>query len=418
MTDAIAPRTLATPAAQRALFAGTLFWSVGVLVNEMVASVGLVLTGLGALALCYGREARRPTLEDVAPWWPLLLFVAWAVLAPAFAGRLPTLSGLARAIDWLFVPVAAIALGALDRRQRKSIALVAGIVFLLSCALAALQHFGVWPGAAAFERLSWTRIPFNRVYEPVPEAPGQFMAGGLLFHRLKFAHVGGLWVLAFLVFGLRAPAPQRIAALGTAAVGFVSILAFPYARAASVALLVSACLALALIGLSSRRARIGSFVIAALTLATLAAYPPLRERFLVGFTPAGSGDRGEILSTGARAVAEHPVAGVGLGQFRPSYFASSSTPQNVLDNPGKAHNQFLSMAAETGVPGLLLFIFMLVWLGSSFSARDTSGVFGLSVLAFFFVVSLAHDPLIHAPFSMALCLALGAASARAPMSRR
>ncbi|HEX4802142.1 MAG TPA: hypothetical protein VFV14_01450, partial [Myxococcaceae bacterium] len=63
MTDAIAPRTLATSAAQRALFVGALLWSVGVLVNETVASVGLVSTGLGALALCYRRGARRPTLE-------------------------------------------------------------------------------------------------------------------------------------------------------------------------------------------------------------------------------------------------------------------------------------------------------------------------------------------------------------------
>ena len=418
MTDAIAPRTLVTPAAQRVLFAGVLLWSVGVQVNEMVASLGLASTGLGVLARCYRQETRRAALEDFVPWWPLFLFVGWAVLAPAAAGRLPTLSGLARAIDWLFVPVAANALGVLDERQRKSIAVVAGIVLLLSCALAALQHFGVWPGPAAFGRLSWTRIPFQRVYEPVAEAPGQFMAGGLLFHRLKFAHVGGLWVLAFLVFGMRASGRQRIASLATAAAGFVSILAFPYARAASAALIVSVSLALALIGLSSRRARIASFVVAALTFAVLAAYPPLRERFLVGLTSIESGDRREILSTGARAVAEHPVAGVGLGQFRPSYFASPSTPQQVIDNPGKAHNQFLSMAAETGIPGLLLFIFMLVWLGHFFSPRSTSGIFGLSVLAFFFVLSLVHDPLIHAPFSMALCLALGAASARAPMSRR
>lgn len=384
----------------------------------MVATLGLASTALGVLALYYGQGTRRPALEVLMPWWPLFLFVAWAVFAPAIAGRLPSPSGLARGIDWLFVPVAASAFGALDERARKSIAVVAGLVFLLSCALAALQHFGIWPGPATFGRLSWTRIPFHRVYESVPEAPGQFMAGGLLFHRLKFAHVGGLWVLAFLVFGLRAPARQRIASLLTAAIGFVSILAFPYARAASVALVVGACLALALVGLSSRRARIASLGIAALTFGGLAAYPPLRERFLVGLTASGSGDRAEILSTGVRAVAEHPIAGVGLGQFRPSYFAASTTPQHVIENPGKAHNQFLSMAAETGVPGMLLFVFMLVWLASFFNPRASSGIFGLSVLAFFVVLSLAHDPLIHAPFSMALCLALGVASARAPMSRR
>ncbi len=417
--DEVASKVAVTDAAANWFFAGLLLWSVGVQVNETLATVGMITTVLGVWAIWLREpQVARVEGERLRAWWPLGLFVAWAIAAPALAGRLPTATGLARIVDWLLIPFAAFAVRSLPTRHRNKIATICALVFLLSCALAAMQNFGLWPSRSAFERFSWTRIPFYRVYEPVRETEGRFMAGGLLFHRLKFAHVGGLYVLAFLVLGLSARARLRAFWLATSAVGFLSVLAFPYARAASVALALSTGVALALIRSSHRRAPIAAFIVAALILVAAFAYRPMRERFLVGLTSAGSGDREEILSTGLRAVEEHPVVGVGLGQFRPSFFGSATTPKHVIENPGKAHNEFLSIAAETGVPGLLLFVFFLAWLGRSFDPRDPFGIFGLSALTFFSILSLAHDPLIHAPFSMALALSFAVASARAPMSRR
>ena len=405
-------------AAARWLFAGLLLWGVGVQVIEILASLGMIVCGLSVAAICLRKRSRKEIGELLFAWWPLALFFVWAIGGPALAGRLPTPTGFARAFDWLLIPFAACAVRALPERQLKTIALICAWVFLVSCAVAALQAFGIWPSLSSFERFSWTRIGFHRVYEAVPDAQGRFMAGGLLFHRLKFAHVGGLWVLGFLVLGAADRGRARAFWWATSAIGFVSILAFPYARAASLALVLSASLTLALIGTSRHRAGLAAFVLATLTVAAVFAYRPTRERFLTGLTSSGSGDRREILFTGVRAVTEHPIAGVGLGQFRPSYFGSATTPQYVLDNPGKAHNQFLSMAAEIGIPGGLLFLLLLIWLGRSFNPRDPLGLFGLSALAFFALLSLAHDPLIHAPFSMALSLSFGVASARAPMSRR
>jgi O-antigen ligase len=417
--EEVAPPAVLTEAAASWCFAGLLMWGVGVQVNESLAAAGMIVTVV-AVWVSWLRERfiARIEVERLRAWWPLGLFVGWAVAAPAVAGRLPTPTGLARIVDWLLIPFAAFAVRELPARHRKAIAVTCALIFLLSCALAALQHFGFWPSASAFERLSWTRIPFYRVYEPVSEANGRFMAGGLLFHRLKFAHVGGLCVLAFLLLGLSARARPRAFWLTTSAAGFLSVVAFPYARAASAALVLSACLALALTRSSARRVTTAAFVVVGLILVVAFAYRPLRERFLVGLTPSGSGDREEILSTGLRAVEEHPIVGVGLGHFRPSYFGSVTTPKNVIENPGKAHNEFLSMAAETGVPGMVLFVFFLAWLGRSFGARDPFGIFGISALTFFSILSLAHDPLIHAPFSMALALSFAVASARAPMSRR
>jgi len=393
-------------------------WGVGVQLNESLATLGLAASALGVVVSWWARRAKPGDAGSaIRAWAPLALFLSWALLVPALAGRSPTWTGVARLLDWLGIPVAAYALRALPPRSRTAMAAICGGVFLLSCAVAALQHFGLWPTAGAFQSWSWTRIPFWRVYEPVAQADGRFMAGGLLFHRLKFAHVGGLAVLAACVLGLAARGALRVLGLTCAAVGFISVLEFPYARAASVALLIALCVAL-ILSLKGRRAVWPTLALATLAVVSTLAYRPTRERFIAALTPAGGGDRGEILSTGIRAVSEHPFAGVGLGRFRPSYFGSPETPQHVIDNPGKAHNQFLSTAAEVGIPGLLLFLFFLAWMARSFRPTEALGALGISCLVFFIILSLVHDPLIHPPFSMGLALCLGSARARAAISVR
>jgi O-antigen ligase len=70
------------------------------------------------------------------------------------------------------------------------------------------------------------------------------------------------------------------------------------------------------------------------------------------FAADSARDRFEILKTGLRIVASHPVLGVGIGCY---------SEANALYAPelGRrdAHNTYVSLAAETGIPGLLL------WLG-------------------------------------------------------
>src|SRR6202030_2342808 len=108
-------------------------------------------------------------------------------------------------------PIAAWAVAALSFRQRAILAALVGAVFLLSCTAAGLQHFGVWPAEAWFQPLAWTRLPFHRVYEEVPGDPARFMGGGLIFHRLKFAHVGGIVVIGAAVAGIAGRGRARVA---------------------------------------------------------------------------------------------------------------------------------------------------------------------------------------------------------------
>ncbi|MFD7658033.1 O-antigen ligase family protein, partial [Actinosynnema sp. NPDC059797] len=60
----------------------------------------------------------------------------------------------------------------------------------------------------------------------------------------------------------------------------------------------------------------------------------------------------------ARMVAEHPALGVGPGGFRANYPAASHNAEIDEQSP-VAHNMYLEVAAELGVPGFALFAALL-----------------------------------------------------------
>jgi O-antigen ligase len=315
---------------------------------------------------------------------------------------------VARLLDWVAVPAAAWALGRVGPRGARSLLWLAGGALLASCLAAGLQHFGLWPQPETLSALLHFKVSLYRVYEAIPGTEGRFMGGGLLFHRLKFAHVSALVVLVLLAFGLRAHGRQRLWALCAATAGLGAVLAFPYARAASVALLLS-CVAVAVLGSPRRRL---ALVLGALLMTSAASFvmlrPSLRARFASSLTTEGSGGRLALLQAGVSALRTYPVAGTGAGRFRVGTWASADAPAVVREHPGKAHNQLLSLAAELGLPGLAFFLLLLASLIQRMRPSTPAGVAGLSALLFFLLLSLSHDPLFHAPFSMALVLVLGA----------
>ena len=378
--------------------AGLVAWVIGVQSIELVATVGLVMTAVSV----------APQLEAVSwrQWRWLLVWLAWVLVVPLVGGALPTGTGVARTLDWLAMPLVAFAVWSLPSRRVVMLAL--GVTLALSCLAAGLQHVGAFPDPESLTFLEWTKLPFARVTEPIPNSPGRFMGGGLIFHRLKFAHVSALAIVALVFAGARSgPGRDRVLAFGLAIAATLSVWVFPHARMAAVALVAALVVEVALLAPRRRMGLVLAAVVLTAGSMTALLVDSVRERLASALTAEGGGDRGEILATGVRAVAKHPFIGVGLGQFRPSLFADATTPTHVLENPGKAHNQFLSMAAEVGLPGAALFVLMLASL--AFRAQRTSeGILTLASLTLFVGLSLAHDPLFQPTFSMSIVLALGA----------
>lgn len=385
-------------------------WLAGSVGNEGVATVGSLLTALWAIVHVARGSLKALDLRGVlVRWWPIWAFIAWALIAPLLGGHLPTPSGVARTLDWATLPAAALAVAVISPVARDRLLILGGVLFAISCLFATLQHFGLWPPLEAFEGLRWLKLTFARVYEPAGR-PDRFMAGGLFFHRLKFAHGGGLVTLVALCIGLRTHGWRRVFALSLAAAGAVTVSAFTLARASAGALAVALPVALALAVHWKGRLRWVPVLAAVAMVAVVVIHAPFRQRFMGALTAEGSGDRDRLVTAGVRAVKAHPLVGMGAGRFRPGLFTDPDAPDHIQRHPGKAHNQLLSIAAEGGIVAAILFAVMLAWLflrlrATEGAARSAS----LSVLLYFVLLCFVHDPLYHPSFSVGLVLVLGAA---------
>ena len=401
---------LATPRrAQNLAGVGLFCWAMGLHSTEALAHVG---AGLCLVAALLAHPPWTQLKEAAYAWRWLLAFIGWAMVGPLCLGYAPRGSGIGRLLLLLALPVAAHAFFLAGPKWTKRVLWGGMALWMVSCLAAALQHFGLWPEAEWFSKLHFLKSNFYRVYEEVPGQPGRYMAGGLLFHRLKFATVGSLFAL--LSLGLALFAARHLAAwrrwhwVAVCALGTLAVAWFPFARMAALSL----CLALAFqlfLGIQKRKLALLCVVGLALASASaMALNEGFRNRLVSSLSHEGSGNRTVLWSSGFRALKSSPLVGVGAGKFRPSAFPSDDMPAYVKANPGKAHNQALSIAAESGVVGLFLALVAFFSLAKTFLRQQHFGTTGLSMLLFFACLSLMHDPLFQDISILAFTWALGA----------
>ena len=375
-------------------------WLVGMQIQEGPATLGAYATGALALVVAWPVRPGRT-------WWLLLGFVLVSALVPLLGGKVPTGTGLARLADFLLIPAAAVAVSTLERRTLERIGLAAAVTLLLSIVAAGFQHFGLWPKREAFLAFHWTRIGFERVYEPVPGRTDRFMAGGFLLHRLKFANVTAVMCVlgtAAVVLGAKRARFFLFATI----VGLLGLWIFPHARAASVATV----LAVGVLWISASRRRglavVGAGLLGLAAIGVGAAVPSVRARFEGSVTSEGSGERAALTQAGLNAIASSPLLGVGLGRFRPGLYLPDDAPAQARTHPGKSHNQFVTIAAEAGLPAAILLVLALLgWLRRGLGQLPAGGLLVAGV-TLFVLLSLLHDPLFHVESSLALMLLLGA----------
>ncbi len=133
--------------------------------------------------------------------------------------------------------------------------------------------------------------------------------------------------------------------------------------------------------------------------------------------------RAGLVEAGLRMAADQPVFGVGIGRFyrlSERYVADTyvdamiAAQRRISEN---AHNYFVQLLAELGVPGLLLFLSMLglalreVWRASA--ASDAAGTLFAGLIVFLLTCVTGH-PLLVAGAAYPFWLALGLYAAREP----
>src|SRR5262245_27657559 len=287
-------------------------------------------------------------------------------------------------------------------RQRPSMAVALPAALCAAGAVAIALALMVWRGIG-FELLGKAmHIGYRIAHVSDPNAAGSYFA-----------------MLVCLAVGMtiRASGRARIGWIALAAMNAIGLW-FAESRSAIAAAAVAAALAAAwtLTRRWTIRTRVASLaVIVVLGIALSIGRAALLER---DPTFRGGGFRQQFNATSLRMIAARPLSGVGVGQ----YFQTSSlflSPQIAWEYGSEnAHNFFLQVAAELGIPGLTLF---LIWVGAALylaarvlAQRIDMRLLGAAagVLALLFTCLTGHPLLVYmvaVPFWIQFGLVLGLA---------
>ena len=379
----------------RLLPLGVVVWAAGAMLGEGVAGAGAGLAAAGLLAEHRFRIVREHAigLSLVAGW------VAFAVLSTMWAPR-PLASGAPfSSVHVVFFGLAWIAAGEADDRTRRALVVTVAVIAALSGAFCIVQHYKELPYFESVER--W--IPMHRIYEPAEG--GGFKAGGLHFHRLKYAHTLVPMMLACVPLGWRLFARRGRALMIAAFTIGVAGMWFAYVSAAWIALVIGGVLGLEMFTRWPRAATLVAMGLAGpLLLAAIADVPV---------------DRQIAWHTALRLFSTHPFVGVGYGGY-----ASAALPAmgGVTDAryPNiyfDAHSVLLQVLAEGGVVGAALFL-ALGWRYGRL-VRDGVGAAFTGVLAACVVLAGVHNVFFHPVVVSACALALALSAQRnAPAGKR
>ena len=174
----------------------------------------------------------------------------------------------------------------------------------------------------------------------------------------RYLVVAILATLGFVLLGLRGrPLAGAVAAVAALWVGLL----FSFSQSSFAALVAGVLAAATVVWRWRAAAAVG--LVAAVLLSVGFATPQVRTKLLkesrAGLNNATSG-RANLVTNGIRIAAYHPIAGVGVGSFKRAY-ADRTGLQGREPRKAASHSTPVTVAAETGIPGLLL----LGWLGAA-----------------------------------------------------
>jgi putative inorganic carbon (HCO3(-)) transporter len=342
--------------------------------------------------------------------WPVALLVAWSGLSLAWTEDLHE-GAVSLLFFWLPFGLLAVSLSRLawNRRWLSFI-----YVELVGMALA-FAWIGVYQYAT--RDVFWNpKVIVGNAYAPFYRVNSVFYDPSVYGRFLVVA------MLAALVLALYDR--DRRAAFGSAA-AIVLIwpgLLFSFSQSSYAALMVGTAVVAAFRWRWRAAVALGAAaaVIAAVALGT----PHIRHSLLresgSGLNQASSG-RAKLVTQGIKIAVHHPVQGVGIGGFKRAY-ADRVGLKGKEPKKAASHNTAVTVAAETGIPGLaflawLVFAALFTTLrrsGSSFKGRACLAI--AAAVAAIGVHSLFYNALFEDPMFWGL-LALTALCARLPLRR-
>ena len=336
--------------------------------------VGQIMLGLALGAWLLRGLARREIRVPLVPLlWPLLIFVGWATTSLLWAQSFEY--AIPEVIKW--VEVILIMLIVVDARDRRSLGWVIAAVLASGAFQAAL---GIWQfglrgmGPETFKISGHLYRAYGSFEQPNPYA-GYI---GLIWPVAVGLLIGQVSNLKPQISNLKSnlrPATSALL-LAVCALLLVTALVFSWSRGAWMGALAAAVVMAAAL---PRRVWLGvggvALAVAVLLSANAIGVLPsaIRSR-LTDFTQqvqvfdvrgVGINDANYAVlerlahwQTAGEMIRYHPWTGVGFSNYEPAY------PQYALMNwpipLGHAHNYYLNVGAELGIPGLLAYLWLWV----------------------------------------------------------
>jgi O-antigen ligase len=379
--------------------------------NLLVPLYGVVAAAALLLAWELSRDSRSGKKRELGPVaWPLAAVVALSSLSLLWTDDLRQGS-----IDLFFfyLPfgVLAVALARLEWRRSWVLGLLAELI-AMAIVFAAV-------GIYQYETrdIFWNpKVRIGNAYAPFYRVNSVFWDPSIYGRFLVVAILACIVLVLFLH-------DLRILAGATAAIAFIWIgLLFSYSQSSFAALVAGVVLA-ALFAWRWKGAAMAAVAGVVLLVGALAVPNVRHDVFGHGRgLNSASGGRGTLVRKGIRIAVHHPVAGVGIGGFKVAY-ARLADLKGKEPKAAASHDTPVTVAAETGIPGLLLFGWLLAaGLSLAFRRfdRDLPGlaalVFGL-VFAATAVHSLFYNAFFEDPTIWGV-LGLAAVAAGQPLARR
>jgi O-antigen ligase len=346
------------------------------------------------------RDVRRRELSIAT--WPLAAFIAWSGLSILWTEDVRQGS-----IDLLFfyLPFGLLALVLARLEWRRLIVL--GLLAELTAMAIVFAAIGFYQYET--REVFWNpKLDVSNAYAPFYRVNSVFWDPSIYG---RFLVVAILACLVAVLFGR----DRRVLIGGTAAIAAIwAGLYFSYSQSSFAAL--TAGVVLAAIFAWGRRGLALAVVAAVVVTAGALAVPKVRHDIFDNGTGSKSttSGRGKLVRKGLHLAVHHPVAGVGIGGFKHAY-AELTHLKGREPNAAASHTTPVTVAAETGVPGFVLYAWLLVAaLGLAFRrfARDLPGLaalaFGLIVAAVavhsLFYNAFFEDPTVWVAIGLAAAL--------------
>ncbi len=377
--------------------------------NLLVPLYGVIAGAAALLGWELVRGDRR-SLELGPLTRPLALLVAWSGLSLAWSQDLRE-GAVALLFFWLPFGLLAVSVARLAWSRRWLSFLYAQLVLM------AIAFAGIGVYQYATRDVFWNpKVIVGNAYAPFYRVNSVFYDPSVYGRFLVVA------MLAALVLALYDRDRRAAYAAGASIVIVWPGLLFSFSQSSFAALMVGTAVVAAFRWRWRAALALGivSLVIAAVALGT----PHIRHSLLresgSGLNKATSG-RAKLVTQGIQIALHHPVQGVGIGGFKRAY-ADRVGLKGKEPKKAASHNTVVTVAAETGVPGLLL----LAWLvsaalfvtlrraGSSFKGRACLVIAaGLAAVG---LHSLFYNAFFEDPVLWAM-LGLTALCARLPLRR-